>query len=76
MPAAKTEDTLSFFSTEILKCQMVHIGKIKIKISDSTLMVPVTIRLRLALVQTPWMDGIHAFCTGVQWKIMESTLAR
>ena len=75
MPAVKTADTLSFFWTGSFRCQMVQRGRSKIKTSDRTLIVPVTMRLMLVSTQAPVIDAFHALGTGTHWKMTDSTLA-
>ena len=75
MPAAKTADTLSFFWTGSFRCQMVQRGRSKIKTSDRTLIVPVTMRLMLVSTQAPVIDAFHAVGPGTHWKMTDSTFA-
>lgn len=75
MPAAKVADTPSFFWMGNFRCQMVQSGRSRIRRSDVALIVPVTIRLRFALMHLPWMVASHAFGTGLHWKMTDSKLA-
>lgn len=76
MPAPKAADTLSFFWMGSFRCQMVHSGRSMIRTSETTLMTPVMMKLRLVLMHAPGIDLFHAFGTGVHWKMTDTTLAR
>lgn len=76
MPAANTAETLSFFWMGSLRCQIVQSGKSRIRKSDRTLMVPVTMKLRFVAMNFPGRDAFHAFGTGWHWKMTDSTLAK
>lgn len=75
-PVAKAADTVSFFCTGNLRCQMVHRGSSRMSTSDITLMTPVITKLRLVSMHAPVVVVSHAFRTGLHWKMTDSTLAR
>lgn len=75
IPAANTTETLIFARMFIFRCHIVHKGRISIRISEMTLMVPVTTRLRFVSTQWPGVDEIQALWMGLHWKMTDSTLA-